>query len=76
MIKVYKLRDKTGFTLQAAKTPFGILLFPEHGSVKRALSYGYTFLSLMSLKGYTFKEWNGGRYKTIGIKMVEYNNDK
>lgn len=69
MIKVYTVKSKDGLVLQAAVTPFGVLLYPEHHPIQDAFKFGWKFVAT-SCAWSNFKEWKGKRYRVIGVKMI------
>lgn len=69
MIKVYTVRAKDGLVLQAAVTPFGVLLYPENANIQQAFKFGLGHVAKASIRG-RFKWWKGSRYRVIGVKMI------
>lgn len=69
MIKVYTVKSKDGLVLQAAVTPFGVLLYPEKANIQQAFQFGWGQVAKSSIHD-RFKRWKGSRYRVIGIKMI------
>lgn len=69
MIKVYKLKGTGGLEVQAACTPFGVLLYPANADISLVFKFGWKHIAKHALQS-NFKEWKGDRYRITGVKMI------